>query len=687
MIKKLLLLVSILGVCSQVFAQSCSSDRYLNPIFNSSRTDNIKFADALGIVYPPYVGEGYTTDEELFFDLYQPDDDVMTKRPLLIMAFGGSFLAGSKRQAELVDYCYAMADRGFVVAAIDYRIGFGIQNSGSAVRAVYRAGQDIRTAVRYFKGNAATYGIDSSLVFTGGNSAGAIAALNAAYVEEIERETGDLFQPTFFQDNVLAPDWPDLGCIDCSGGSGTFPTPSQVLGKPKAIVNLWGAMGDLSFINYTTDQPVISFHGNADDVVNIGVGPPYGLGAIFPTLYGLEAIHPHLDALGIYNEYYIFDGVGHEVWEDPTHAAFIKEKSAAFLYKMMKPEATPILGNISPIVTCTETYSVSPRAGSIYCWNVNGGMIVSSTATSIDVEWSSTGTGTVSVQELDCHEVLSDWSDLEITIQECQAPVANNIEVISGNVVKISWDDVACAEKYRLRYRIPNVTSWQEVATNVNYRFLNELLPNTTYQYQLKAKCDDENSSIWAGNFNLFITGSTVCDRPISLGTTINSATAATINWDTDPDDVKYKVKYKVAGGTWIEVFVNQPLLVLTGLETGAVYKYKLKTKCPDGWTNWGDKYDFNLPASINIDSARRNMLDETIRLYPNPVQASLIIELSRFESGELYLYNAMGKLIQTTQISTSKYELNTEQLPTGLYYLKIRSNSNEIQIKEFIKF
>ena len=685
MIKKLFLLVSIMGVCLQVFAQNCSSDRYLNPIFTSSRTDDIKFADALGIVYPPYVGEGFTTDEELFFDLYQADGDVMTKRPLIILAFGGAFLGGSKRQAELVDYCYAMADRGFVVAAIDYRIGFGIQNSGSAVRAVYRAGQDVRSAVRYFKGNAATYGIDSSLVFTGGNSAGAIAALNAAYVEEIERETSTLFEPTYFQDNTLAPDWPDLGCIDCSGGVGTFPTPSQISGKPKAVINLWGAVADLNFINSSNDQPVISFHGDDDNIVNIGAGAPYGVSAIFPVLYGLEALHPHLDALGIYNEYYIFEGVGHEVWEDPTHAAFIKDKSAAFLYKMMKPEATAILGNASPIVSCTESYSVNPNGGSTYCWDVTGGTILSSTATSIDVEWATTGAGTVRVQELDCHEVLSDWSDLIITVQDCQAPTPNNVEVISGNVVKISWDAMPCAEKYRLRYRIPG-GEWQEVSTIADYRFLNELIPNTTYQYQLKTKCDEANSSIWAGNFNFFITGSTICDRPLSLGATVNSSTAATINWDTDSDDVKYKVKYKQAGSVWTEVFVNQASLALTGLQTGAVYKYKLKTKCPDGWTNWGDKYDFNLPASFNTNNSIKTSTIETIRLYPNPVNEYSIIELDNIEGGEMLLFNAMGTLLQTSTLTTGQNELNTAQLPAGLYYVKIRTNSNNLQLKEFIK-
>ena len=45
-------------------------------------------------------------------DVYTPDGDTYTERPLIIFAHGGSFYAGDKNNPTMVSLCESFAKRG-----------------------------------------------------------------------------------------------------------------------------------------------------------------------------------------------------------------------------------------------------------------------------------------------------------------------------------------------------------------------------------------------------------------------------------------------------------------------------------------------------------------------------------------------------------------------------------------------
>ena len=308
-----------LFLCSHFITGQNCLQRYVDDVFEVEVIQEPAIYATAPAVSAPYLIEGLTFNQNLSFDFYQPIDDNITNRPLVIMSFGGAFLTGNKRQNELVDYCQALAAKGYCVASIDYRIGFNFLNTNSAIRAVYRGTQDFKAAVRYFRANAATYGIDPNYVFGGGASAGAINAINAAYLDEAERQASTDLDATY--------NFPNLGCLDCSGND--YANDS----KPTAVVNLWGAIRDVLWID-ANDAPIISFHGTADDVVNINTASPFNY-PVFPALSGSNIIHNRTDVLGITNALNVFQGGGHELWNDATDALTIKESSASFLAEFM----------------------------------------------------------------------------------------------------------------------------------------------------------------------------------------------------------------------------------------------------------------------------------------------------------------------------------------------------------------
>ena len=124
--------------------------------------------------------------------MYSPKDaSASRKYPLVVMAHGGSFLTGNKK--NLSDLCQAIAEKGYIAVSIDYRLGLGfwaMRKSPAACKgdtislqkAVYRSLQDYNAALRYLVHNADKYFIDANWIFTGGSSAGAVAAINTTYV-------------------------------------------------------------------------------------------------------------------------------------------------------------------------------------------------------------------------------------------------------------------------------------------------------------------------------------------------------------------------------------------------------------------------------------------------------------------------------------------------------------------------
>ncbi|MGW6930910.1 alpha/beta hydrolase fold domain-containing protein [Lentzea sp. NPDC054927] len=117
----------------------------------------------------------YTTAEAakpLHVDIQVPAGD--GAKPLVIYVPGGGFSSADRKQT--LNLRTFVAEAGYVVASIEYRV----RPDG----AVYTDGiADIRTAVRYLRANASTYGIDPDRVALWGESAGGYLASMAGVTD------------------------------------------------------------------------------------------------------------------------------------------------------------------------------------------------------------------------------------------------------------------------------------------------------------------------------------------------------------------------------------------------------------------------------------------------------------------------------------------------------------------------
>ena len=288
--KKTLTLLSF-AVLTTLVAKAqdpCSTGRYASDVYsNITTTSNIVYG-----ANTSFSGANTT----LKLDFYEPTGDTAQARPLIIWAHGGSFLGGTKADGDVVALSQKFAKKGYVCASIDYRTGFFPIDSVNSVKAVVRAVQDMKASIRFFyadRQGANTYKIDTTKIYIGGSSAGAITALHVAYLDD-ECKISD-----YLNAGAIAA----LGGLEGSSGNPGFSTDVQ------GVINLCGALARYSWLE-GDDVPLCSLHGTSDGTVkyNRGIVNP---GIALMYLDGSRMLHERACAVDLENQFYTFLGAPH----------------------------------------------------------------------------------------------------------------------------------------------------------------------------------------------------------------------------------------------------------------------------------------------------------------------------------------------------------------------------------------
>jgi para-nitrobenzyl esterase len=310
--RKLFLLICSLALALTTSAQQdCTGGRYYDDVFQNVTVTS-------GITY------GQNTDvsgtlQTLKLDIYEATGDTDRHRPLLLLAFGGSFVAGFRTSPDIVQLCNAFARKGYVCASIDYRLGLSpgiipVVNAVNVRKAILRATHDMRAAVRYMKMKGDSLGIDTSRIIVGGVSAGGFAALHTAYMDELSEITS-IIDTTGIEGEV-------------EGNSGNAGYSS----RPWAVVNLCGALLDTTWI-HAGDIPVVTMQGNLDgsvpychDVEKVFGTPITGL-----IVAGGNPLERRVWNLGIPTGFYTWWGADHTPFILGTNTAAYMDTTIRYI--------------------------------------------------------------------------------------------------------------------------------------------------------------------------------------------------------------------------------------------------------------------------------------------------------------------------------------------------------------------
>jgi acetyl esterase/lipase len=113
-------------------------------------------------------------------DFYSPAHDIDRARAAVVWFHPGGFTTGDK--SKEADLATDLARRGYVVFTVDYTLtSFPWFDMNARIAAANVAHHEAQTAIAFVRARAARFGIDASLIFAGGYSAGAIVAFDLDY--------------------------------------------------------------------------------------------------------------------------------------------------------------------------------------------------------------------------------------------------------------------------------------------------------------------------------------------------------------------------------------------------------------------------------------------------------------------------------------------------------------------------
>ena len=125
--KQTCLLLMAFAICLTASAQT----RYLDEVFSDvTVTSDIVYGTNITVL--PALNSQPPAAQPLVLDLYEPAGDTETERPLLLYFHTGNFLPqyinqsglGTKTDSCAVEICTRYAKMGYVVASVDYRLGY-----------------------------------------------------------------------------------------------------------------------------------------------------------------------------------------------------------------------------------------------------------------------------------------------------------------------------------------------------------------------------------------------------------------------------------------------------------------------------------------------------------------------------------------------------------------------------------
>ncbi|MDB6126954.1 MAG: nlhH 2 [Verrucomicrobia bacterium] len=251
-------------------------------------------------------------------DLYLPLGKVVKPRPMIVYLHGGGWTKGSKADGKR--FAFRFAQRGYVVACIDYRL-----TSDATFPAQL---EDCKAALRWLRSNAERFAIDRDRVGVVGISAGGhLAALLGALNSSRIYETGSSMD----QNSTVQAVCDFFGPVDLlrlyddaqkSGAAQASEVSQLVGGDPHQFPRPTRAANPIAGLD-ASSPPFLIIHGDRDTVV---------------PLEHSRLLYDALVAKGIKAHLHVIHGAGH------TGPAFVAPEINAmvddFFAKTLKPTET-----------------------------------------------------------------------------------------------------------------------------------------------------------------------------------------------------------------------------------------------------------------------------------------------------------------------------------------------------------
>ncbi|WP_196888972.1 T9SS type A sorting domain-containing protein [Aureivirga sp. CE67] len=284
----------------------------------------------------------------------------------------------------------------------------------------------------------------------------------------------------------------------------------------------------------------------------------------------------------------------------------------------------------------------------------------------------------------------SDWVTQNIVTEaSCTAPTNITFSEITYNSAVATIEDVENALSYE--YFLYKKETNQQVsngATNnggtvLNIPFSGELEPETTYQFKVRRKCQDNTWSEFTELYE-FTTTEFVCLIPTDIEITDVTTESFNVNLNIEEGNIfQWKLYKDEEEIRTIDIQTNPSgYFQVLDLEENTTYKIKIKRLCLLNDVVFGSSEFTELFEVTTLDDLNISELEiEGLKIYPNPMN-----DILNFTSNEtiqtIKIMDVLGKVIFEKSIQSKVGTINVSKLKVGVYYLLISSENKTNSLK-----
>lgn len=198
-------------------------------------------------------------DKSLKMDIWYPSEKHKKPYPLVYFCHGGGWISGFRNQPNNVSWCKYLADKGFVVASIDYRYGY--KNTMQDILSDYSDG------LKYIKARYKMFKIDPSNMVLMGLSAGGHLSLLYSTYHTLRNPNNEYMKGIKSVVAYYSPtDLKDILHEENKSLFAKFATKQTMKGNPEELEKIYNYF---SPINYVSESmiPTLMVHGKNDNIV------------------------------------------------------------------------------------------------------------------------------------------------------------------------------------------------------------------------------------------------------------------------------------------------------------------------------------------------------------------------------------------------------------------------------------
>lgn len=328
-----------------------------------------------------------------------------------------------------------------------------------------------------------------------------------------------------------------------------------------------------------------------------------------------------------------------------------------------------------------------------------------------------------------CDGLLGDTATLSFQTDGCCLPPTGlNSTMVQATSANIDWADLLAATNYDLRYRPMGSSNWSNITGILNSEYLLTGLDScTAYELQVQAQCNTTNATGFSSSFMITTVGCGACtdltyceidgstnyewiDRVqlhtmdnnsgnnggyaffdnISISLRADSTYSMVLkpgftgsfaeyfrvwaDWNQDGDFEDLDELWWDAGTT--QTNLSSTLTVPAHAQVGftrlriAMNYQTAPSFCTTGLD--GEAEDYCVEISPALPSSVAAVLAPAPRIYPNPTNGEVYLELPTADNYQIELLDLTGRTLRQWQGQPQR--LSLEELPSAWYLLRIQS-------------